>query len=387
MIDPVTALYALLGGVGLVTADAYMSSSTIHLKTIVAPVYEASGFERQLVEALFLAELEEIIDADSIAPAPHVLSTHDKPVSSALADAAGLSHALDAAKSTIGAGHPTIILSVLADNQNGKEVRRIVIAGDTSEGRNISISIPLNDRSLDDALSEAAFKAMKEIDPYFTALHTFEVAEAENRKPFEAEVLINEAITRGSKDEVDPSRALLENLMGLTQLLLNDHLASKLWFEKALISDNSLVVATLNLAYVEAVDGNCKHAMTLLEPLLEPTYWVIPADKNILYPANNLLGTCASRLGRFDSANAFFKDAATVQPDGTSVYYYWAKSLLKEGKREQAETKYRLAQRNISRMDDVPEIAMLHLWLPDHGSVTLDRRQPTLPALETPLID
>ena len=387
MIDPVTALYALLGGVGLVTADAYLSSSTIHLETIVAPVYVESGFERQLVEALFIAELEDIIDADSIVPAPHLLSTRDKPFSSALADAAGLSHAFEAAKSSIGAGHPTIILSALAGNQNGKEIKRIVIAGDTSEGKNISISIPLNDRSLDDALSEAAFKAMKEINPYVTALHALEIAEAKNEKPFEAELLISEAITRSSKDEVDPSRALLENLMGLIQLFLNDHLASKLWFEKALNSDNSLVMATLNLAYVEAVDGNCKESMTLLEPLLEPTYWVIPPDKKILYPANNLLGICASRLGRFESANASFKDAATVRPDGTSVYYYWAKSLLKEGRKEQAETKYRLAQRNISRMDDVPEIAMLHLWLPDQGSVTLMRRQPNLPALETPLID
>lgn len=386
MIDPITVVYALLGGVGLVTADAYLSSSTIHVKTIVAPVYEEHGFEQQLVEALFLAELEEIIDANSIAPAPHLLSLHDKPISSALAEAAGLSHAMEAAKSALGAGHPTIILSVLADNQNGKEVRRIVIAGDTSEGRNVSVSIPLNDRPLDDALSEAAFKTMKEIDPYFTALHAFEIAEAENEKPFEAEVLINEAIRRESKNEVDPSRARLENLMGLTELLLEDHNASKLWFEKARNSDNSLLVATLNLGYVEAVDGNCKQAMTLVEPLLEPAYWVIPAGKNILYPANNLLGICASRLGRFDRANAYFKDAAALSPDGTSVYYYWAKSLLKEGKGEQADTKYRLAQRNISRMDDIPEIAMLHLWLPDHGSVKLARRQATLPALETQMI-
>ena len=97
MIGPVTALYALLGGVGLVTADAYLSSYTIHLETIVAPVYVESGFERQLVEALFIAELEDIIDADSIVPAPHLLSTRDKPFSSALADAAGLSHAFEAA--------------------------------------------------------------------------------------------------------------------------------------------------------------------------------------------------------------------------------------------------------------------------------------------------
>ena len=38
--EPTTLLYALIGAAGLLGADAYLSSSTIHLQTSVAPIYE-----------------------------------------------------------------------------------------------------------------------------------------------------------------------------------------------------------------------------------------------------------------------------------------------------------------------------------------------------------
>lgn len=387
MFDPITAVYALLGGIGLVGADAYLSSSTIHMETIVAPVYAESGFEAHLVEALFLAKLEDIIDANSLEPSPHLLSSLDKPISSALAEAAGLSHALDAAKSTLGAVHPTIILSVLSDNQNGQETQRIVVAGSTSDNRNISMSIPLNGRPLEEALTEAAFKTMKEIDPYITALHAFEVAETEGRAPTEADSLLIEALDRESRDEVDPSRALLENLMGITQLLLNDHLEARYWFGKAQKSDGTFAVPPLNLAFTEAVDGNCGQAMKLVEPLLQPTYWVLSADEEILFSGYNLLGICASQLGKFDDANAFFEQAAAVRPDGTSVYFYWSNSLTRQGKADQADAMRKLAERNVSRMDNVPEIAMLHFWLPETGSKALQKRKRSLPEVQAQLAD
>lgn len=154
MLDPVTAIYALLGGVGLVGADTYMNSATIHLETLVAPPYVEEGFDPRLVEALFLAELSNVIDANSIVPSPHLVSNRDKPVSSAIAEAVGLSHALDAAKSTLGAKHPSLILSVLSEEKDGKKLRRIVVAGENSHEQAISISIPLNDRPLDEALKK-----------------------------------------------------------------------------------------------------------------------------------------------------------------------------------------------------------------------------------------
>ena len=49
--EPTTLLYALIGAAGLLGADAYLNSSTIHLQTSVAPIYEQRGFSSGVVEA------------------------------------------------------------------------------------------------------------------------------------------------------------------------------------------------------------------------------------------------------------------------------------------------------------------------------------------------
>lgn len=381
MLDIITAVYAFMGGVGLVGADAYMNSSTIHLETMVAPAYVQEGFGPRLVEALFLAELEDIIDAKSIVNSPHMVSSKDEPMSVAIAEAVGLSHALDAAKSAVGAKHPFLIVSVLSEGKDGKSKPRIVVAGETSHGRNISISTPINNRPLDEALKDAAFQAMKEIDPYVTALHVFEVAEANNRQPVEAVDLLKEALGRENRDTVNPQRSRLENLMGLTELLLNNPQEAKIWFGKSMKSDNSSSVAALNFAFVAAVDNDCESAITLVKPLLDPTYLVLAPDEELAYPARNLLGVCSSRLDKFEDAENYFAEAADGNPGGTAVYYYWAHSLAKQGRSQEAEEMMRIAQLNISHMDNVPEIAMLYFWINDDGKSRFQKRMNVLPSL------
>lgn len=382
MLDPVTALYALLGGAGLVGADAYVNSSTIHVETIVAPAYVAEGFEPRLVEALYLAELEDIIDAKSIAPSPHLVSSSDEPMSAAIAEAVGMTHALDAAKSTLGAKHPSLLLSLLSEEKDGKSAKRIVVAGENSVGRRISISVPINNRQLDTALKDAAFQTMKHVAPYVTALHTFEVAESEDRQPVEAVALISEAVENENRDLFNPQRARLENLMGLTQLLMNNPQLARIWFEKSAKSDSSFSVAKLNIAFVAAVSDDCESAITIAKPLVEPTYWVLAPEEEILYPAKNLLGVCSSRLNDFKSAESYFADSVDAKPDGTSAYFYWAQSLAKQGRPQEAESLMEMAQRNISRMDNVPEIAMLHFWLNEDGATKFQKRKRVLPIVE-----
>lgn len=45
MFEPTTLLYALVGAAGLLGADAYYNSSTIHIETSVAPIYECLSRE------------------------------------------------------------------------------------------------------------------------------------------------------------------------------------------------------------------------------------------------------------------------------------------------------------------------------------------------------
>lgn len=377
--EPITAIYAILGGLSLVGADSYFSSSTVHFKTTVAPAYEESGLSADLVESLMLAEFEEIIDAKSLVKAPHLLSSKDQPVSSALAHAAGLSEALEAAKSTVGVSHPELVVSVLMEKRDNKEYSRIVVAGDTEEGRKISFSVPINERPIEAALEETAFKAMLEINPYVAILHAMEVAEASSAPPLEAERLLKEELDRSSRDETDPRRAQLENLMGLIQLLLNKPKEAGYWFEKAGKSDETFVVSILNDAFIAMLQNDCAKAVERITSIVEPSYWLMTGDKVVLYAAYNTLGICLSRTGQKEAANEAFEKAGRIRPDGTSVYYYWSKSLLAEGRKQEADAMMTLAKRNVSKLDSYPEVAMMHFWAPEAGSTVLLRRMRTLP--------
>ena len=66
MFEPTTLLYALVGAAGLLGADAYYNSSTIHIETSVAPIYEQKGFSQKVVEAIFAGELENIANTGSV---------------------------------------------------------------------------------------------------------------------------------------------------------------------------------------------------------------------------------------------------------------------------------------------------------------------------------
>lgn len=373
--EPLTAIYAILGGLSLVGADAYFSSSTIHLKTSVAPIYLETGFTTELVEALLLAEFEEVIDARSLIKTPHLVSSKDQPVSSALAQAAGLSDALEAAKSTVGVRHQNLIVSIVVDKKDGKDFSRIVVAGDNGNGKNIGFSVSMNSETLDAALSEVAFKSMLEINPYIATLHALEISEAADQLPIEAERLLHKEINETTRDQIDPNRSRLENLMGLTQLLLKNPDEADFWFEKAATSDGSSVAATLNRAFMAMLRNDYSAAIGMVKPIVEPSYyWSVTDDKFLLYSSYNTLGICYSMRGQFAEANKSFEMAAAERPNGASVYHYWANSLRREGKLAQSEAMSAIADRNIGFIDSYPEVAMLHFWFPENGTKELSKR-------------
>ena len=76
MFEPTTLIVALVGAIGLLGADAYYNSSTLHIETTVAPVYEQKGYSQQVVEAIFAGELENIADTPSVHAYPVVTHTH-----------------------------------------------------------------------------------------------------------------------------------------------------------------------------------------------------------------------------------------------------------------------------------------------------------------------
>lgn len=387
MVEPTTLLYALVGAAGLLGAEAYYNSSTVHIETSVAPVYEYKGYSHKVVEAIFAGELENIAHTNSVTGQLEFVTSHRKPVGSALAEAAGLSSSFEAAKAAAGIEHTTVLASVVVDTKDGKSSPRIVVAGNTNGTSHFNLTIPLTEStSVDMALAEAAFRTMNEINPYLAALYAFGRAEKNGVHPVEADRLVEEWIENAPTNVYSPERALFENLRGLSFLIDGDPASAEVWFQKSSKSDPEFGPATINLAFMALHKGYFVRAAELLEPVTQESLWPSSVDDRIVYAAHVGLGVALSGLGKFEESDSKFADAAKLKPDGVSVYYYWARSLLKQNRTAEAKSLVETSQRNAKQIVNLPELATLYFWLPDEPNGPLERRTKNLPKMLTQLM-
>ena len=383
--EPTTLLYALIGAAGLLGADAYLNSSTIHLQTSVAPIYEQRGFSSGVVEAIFAGELDKIADTGSVIGELNLVTSKDKPVSSALAGVAGLSEALHAAQTTVGLKHTVLLASIVADSKDGKDIPRIIVTGTSHDARHFDLTVALSPETmLDKALAEAAFLAMKEINPYIAALYAFEKAEVDGVHPTQARILIEEWLAKAPTAVHSSERALFENLLGLSLLIDNDPASAEKWFLRAHGSDPGLAPARLNVAFMALHRGDHARAAELAGPLVESwTGWLSSEDK-ITYPTHVLLGIAFAGLGKSETSDEHFERAIAISPSGVGGYFYWARELLKRGRTVESEAIMGTARRNVPKLTNYPELTAQYFWLPDSAQGTLQKRTKTLPELKPP---
>lgn len=385
--EPTTIIYALVGAVGLLGAEAYFNSSTIHIETSVAPIYEQKGYSHKVVEAIFAGELENIADTGSVTGQLQFVTSNSKPVGSALAEAAGLSSSFEAAKTAAGIKHTAVLASVVVDTKDGKDIPRIVVAGNTNGTHHFNLTIPLSETtSVDLALAEAAFRTMKEISPYLVALYAFERAERNGVHPTEADNLVKAWIENAPTSVYSPERALFENLRGLSALVDNDVATAEAWFQKARKSDPECAPARLNVGFMALYRGYHELALELLRPIAEGSLWSRSEDARVLYAAHVGLGIALAGLGKFEESDAAFAEALSLKPNGVSVYYYWARALVKQNRTAEAKSLAETAQRNAMQIVNLPELASLYFWLPEEPNGRLERRTKDLPKMLTELI-
>ena len=338
MLEPTTLLYALVGALGLIGADAYYNSSTLHIETSVAPVYEEKGYSQKVVESIFAGELENIASTPSIITQLEFVTSKHKPVSSALAEAAHLKEPFEAAKAAMGISYSTVLASIVVDTIDGKDFPRIVVTGNKEGLENFSLTVPLtSSSSVDLALAEAAFRTMKEINPYLTALYAFSRAEKNGVHPSQADALISEWIANAPTSVYSPERALFENLRGLSSLIDNDPIAATAWFNKAHKSDPDLQPAILNLAFMAKLRGDNERAVELCKQVIDSSFWSESANSRLVYAAHAGLGIALASQGKFEESDSHFAEAITMMPNGVAGYLYWARSLTKQGRSAEAK--------------------------------------------------
>ena len=380
MLEPTTLLYALVGALGLIGADAYYNSSTLHIETSVAPVYEEKGYSQKVVESIFAGELENIASTPSIITQLEFVTSKHKPVSSALAEAAHLKEPFEAAKAAMGISYSTVLASIVVDTIDVKDFPRSVVTGTTENLKHFSLTVPLtSSSSVDLALSEAAFRTMKEINPYLTALYAFSRAEKNGVHPSQADALISEWIANAPTSVYSPERALFENLRGLSSLIDNDPIAATAWFNKAHKSDPDLQPAILNLAFMAKLRGDNERAVELCKQVIDSSFWSESANSRLVYAAHAGLGIALASQGKFEESDSHFAEAITMLPNGVAGYLYWARSLTKQGRSAEAQALVETAMRNAKKIVNNAELASLYFWLPDGPDGVLERRTKDLP--------
>jgi Tfp pilus assembly protein PilF len=380
MFEPTTLLYALVGALGLIGADAYYNSSTLHIETSVAPVYEARGYSQKVVESIFAGELENIASTPSIITRLEFVTSKHKPVSSALAEAAHLNEPFEAAKAAVGISYSTVLASIVVDTIDGKDFPRIVVTGNTENLKHFSLTVPLtSSSSVDLALSEAAFRTMQEINPYLTALYAFSRAEKNGVHPSQADALVSEWIENAPTSVYSPERAQFENLRGLSSLIDNDPIAATAWFNKANKSDPDLQTAIINLAFMAKLSGDNERAVELCKQIIDSSFWSGSANRRLVYAANVGLGWALASQGKFEESDYHFAEAIAMLPNGVAGYYYWARALIKQDRSAEAKALVETAMRNAKKIVNNAELASLYFWLPDGPDGVLERRTKDLP--------
>ena len=86
MIDLTPIVYIMLVGLGLIGAQAALSDKRLMLILSSPPPLANSGYSRDVIEDLFLGELEEVFNTTSAIATPDVASVREKTILSALAD-------------------------------------------------------------------------------------------------------------------------------------------------------------------------------------------------------------------------------------------------------------------------------------------------------------
>lgn len=379
--EPLTLIYVMLTAAGLVGADAYMNSTTLFLQANVAPAFVTRGFSSDVVEGILLRELNEITNTKSLVMSPSIVSSNSSTISGAVAEVAGISTALKSIKSATGLDNPVLLVNLVVDDVKGKELRRILVAGQDSDGKEFKFSANLeNSRPFDEILGDVAVQAMQVISPYVTALYTFDEEQRAGEMPVMTEKMVMERLGEASINRYDPDRALYENLFGLIHILKKDLENAEIWFQKARISDPELTPVSVNLAFIEAAKGHYREAIEILLPIADDSFVFSEDAKVIRYVALGLIAHCYSQLDDFGTSERYFRKATELNPEGISVYYYWAMSYQRQGLTRQSQDYRDISEKNSIWLRDFPELAALYAWLPDQAG------QPLVPRARIKII-
>jgi len=370
MIDLTPIVYIMLVGLGLIGAQAALSDKRLMLILSSPPPLANSGCSRDVIERLFLGELEEVFNASSAIATPDVASVREKTRLSALADIGRVGDLAFAIQQRLGNNPYKVTANFVAEGNK----TMVLLSGYSATQGQFQQVIYGEEGDFRALIKRAALEAARNIDPYFRALYEFERGDRRSAATFKfIDTLINEELGARAKLLTPMRHSAFHNLRGLICLEKEDKQCALAAFDTALAADPNFAIARLNRAFTLVELDRYVEAIAEAEKILGPP--PMTDMKACIAAAKTLIGVAKWAKGDVAAAQSQFAEAAATSPKFQTPLIYWSRMLAANNQpTNDFDARLAAMQHDPTHVEFYAEIAMLYYWLNEKDQQPIKRR-------------
>jgi tetratricopeptide (TPR) repeat protein len=360
---------AVAMALGLMAADAGLSSDKIMVDVAVPASYTQAGVNTDIVEALYLAEIQQIIDTPSVVPPPAIRGTREKSLASSLADSLQLGEVGQSVQRMLGYDPVHIRASLIVE----QETPKFIVVETSRTNKNFEFTLEQHPgEPIVELIKRGARETVYQIEPYLALVHAMQSAQS----PEEFAKLsgsIKQLLSALPNVPISTVRSQYENLLGVIRLLNNDVDGAADFFNAATLSDTRNAVALLNLGFIECQRDRYAESERIVRRIVEPAP---PTNQPVLLGAAYMTWACAL-MGQknFAAADQKLAQAIKAYPYTSSGYELWGDLKEVTGHLEEAKELRRKARENSIYFEQFSEVALLYFELSWRDKEAL-RRSP-----------
>ncbi len=358
-------IYTALIGLSLIGAQAALTKKNFMLTVSSPTKLAAEGYTSDAIGGLMFNELEQMLRTRSVITAPVINSVADKGFVATVAEIAHMGEISLAMQQAIGNAPYRVSANFVIED--GKIVAQVY--GNSARGLFHQVVSP--GTGIRDVIKRTSHAAIRNIDPYFLALHNFELGPSGDGLEI-VEKLIDEEL--GRRKLTPTERAAFFNLKGLVRLDQDDTSGALAAFGSALAVDPTFAVAQVNRAFTLVMLDRHPEAIEIAHDVLgAPPKTEI---KQVLMAAETLIAVSKWVHGDQATAEVYFARAAKRAPNASTPVLYWSRLVAASGRDDVSLQKMAIRHDPRARDDDLyAEIAMLYYWVSEKdGPAPIVRR-------------
>jgi len=375
MIDLMPLLYVSLVGLGLIGAQAALSDKRLMLVLSAPPQLANAGYSRDVIEDLFLGDMENVFNTRSVIATPMIASVREKTILGAMAEIAHVGDLAFVIQQRIGANPYKVTANFVVEGTRSQ----VLLSGYSASQGQFQQVIVGGEGDFRSLVKRAALEATRNIDPYFRALYEFERDDRRQTSSFQyVESLIKDELSDQKPSMTSQRQSAFLNLRGLICLEREDKACALAAFNAALAADPTFAIARLNRAFTLVELDRYQEAIEEAQRLLRPP--PMTEMKPCIAAARTLIGVGKWALGDITGAQREFSEAVAVSPRFQTPLIYWSRmqAAIKQPNKE-LEVRLAIRQHDPSHIELYAEIAMLYYWLNEKNDQPIARRNLRIP--------